>query len=140
MRSLAAVGSGAKSETRRLLQNSVAADVSRRKHLKLPRTNVRGYEVLKKPPRNPKSERRHKPRLVATLVLEVSLAPPKSAAFAAGLAPNRLTAAEIRTSDFGLRTLRRPSRRPRAIVPATPAVSNISMSLVISGQWLVVSG
>ena len=33
----------------RLLQNSVAADVSRRKHLKLARTNVRGYEVLKKP-------------------------------------------------------------------------------------------
>jgi hypothetical protein len=41
-----------KPETRRpvrLLQNSVAADVSRRKHLKLARTNVRGYEVLKKP-------------------------------------------------------------------------------------------
>ena len=36
--------------TVRLLQNSVAADVSRRKHLKLARTNVRGYEVLKEPP------------------------------------------------------------------------------------------
>ena len=33
----------------RLWQNSVAADVSRRKHLKLARTNVRGYEALKKP-------------------------------------------------------------------------------------------
>ena len=31
------------------MQNSVAADVSRRKHLKLARTNVRGYEVLKEP-------------------------------------------------------------------------------------------
>jgi hypothetical protein len=39
-----------KSFPERLLQNSVAADVSRRKHLKLARTNVRGYEVLKKPP------------------------------------------------------------------------------------------
>ncbi len=31
----------------RFFQNLVAADVSRRKYLKLPRTNVRGYEVLK---------------------------------------------------------------------------------------------
>ena len=33
----------------RFLQHSVAADVSRRKHLELARTNVRGYEVLKEP-------------------------------------------------------------------------------------------
>jgi hypothetical protein len=34
-------------------QNLVAADVSRRKHLKLAQTNVRGYRVMEAPLKTP---------------------------------------------------------------------------------------
>jgi hypothetical protein len=83
-----------KSEIRnpkRIFQDSVAADVSRRKHLKLARTNVRVYGVLKEAPNFLAQVFRHFPL--------PTLPPP------ADSSDFELRISDLfRTSDFGLRT------------------------------------